>query len=311
MCSCSLDSVVKSDALDSVVVLGTGDTLKRVTLPLTAPSKPPRTNSIKRHHTIDVDNEDESKATPPSGEPTNETSPTDKTTSSEEMAAGVSESEAVKDMMSSESQAGVSKVIDSAPEITVTVDPLPVHEKVDQAVVNTLPMAEEREAKEKADGESPSLKEPPPTDKEETGTKQDDRGQQVVEEMQSVDKAAEEGDVQVTGNHTEPTKPAEPVCGDTCTPPSKRNPIPDQVPQSDSHSKTESAETKSDSTTGEQQSIRKDSFNMSRTQRVEDSLFEAVELMGKLTSRPLLLYTLPVPGCTITLSHCCVRDWRV
>ena len=67
----------------------------------------------------------------------------------------------------------------------------------------------------------------------------------------------------------------------------EQSPIPDQINQSDSNSKSESPTRQPSGGEKEQQSLRSDSFNTSKTQHIEDSIFETVQLLGKEPWRPI------------------------
>ena len=138
-----VDPVVQSPDKDkdSLVVLGTGATLKRDTLPLHAPSKPPRTGSFRRHHTINRgETESERLDKPPSGgQESVQTHKTDTDVTGKEEAGELAMVNETKELPSKEEERGAGG---NGPEVKVSDSSMPGDDgdRRDEITVNSLPV---------------------------------------------------------------------------------------------------------------------------------------------------------------------------
>ena len=259
-------------------MLGTGATLRRETIPVNAPSKPPRTGSFRKHNVIDQDNKGGSEVLEkPSNDQQSEQSEPhngDSTVVASEEAAVDVTMEAEK--KGSPDQGGTKG--DGVPVVKFSdsLGSLPRNSDTSksQSSENSLPVVTESEPQDKVVGNGHG-----PSDKVHA-TKDHDDAKMEKQEKHSELQAAKEG--------PEPTKPTiattvEKDVTSTAMENSTKKTTADQTNESDSNSTPKDSKSKSDTTSfEEQQSTRRSSFGTSKTFRAEDSLFETAQLLGKL-----------------------------
>ena len=226
------------------MVLGTGATLPRDAIPTDAPSKPPRAGSIRKHHAVDKNETESENQDRATNDHQSELLDEASTTTVPE---GPSTEATV--------EAAATKEEDGVPEIKFTdsLGPMPgiIDGSVSQGSENPLPVVSESGG---AVANSP-----------ESGTEQghDDK-QQTVNEQDESTKPSATSKENSTENATTTT---------------------DQTHGSDSNSDSDSnpkvPELKSD-TSMERQSTQRSSFSMTTTRRMEDTLFETAQLLGKV-----------------------------
>lgn len=305
-----------------MIVLGTGATLKRGTLPVNAPSKPPRTGSFRRHHTIDRDeatSEDVKKSGngPLPSEPVSEPSMATVTTATADANKVRVETE-VKDSKSSVDKEGGKRT--GVPEVQFTDSLNPVPQTVVNGVINTsnqnaensLPVMRGLHIVEKSLPVVPnvssgtvenSLPVVPDVGESQltlpvaTESSHQDQGKDIGSEPSSPSRNHEE--IQNSNGPAETqhqdkkqsTKEKETAACHPMTTTALTQDLTEKATTSDktsvsnSDSKPEQSEPQSDTSAVEgQRSSQRDSFSMGRTYRAEDSLFETAMLLGKFST---------------------------
>ena len=262
-----------------MVVLGTGATLKRGTLPVEAPTKPPRTGSFKRHHTITQDQSESKSAevNASNGHMANELN------SKTGVVATATESAATPTVEGDkEGEKG-----DNLPEIQVTnsmssgqsmENSSPVVHEANQNVENPSPVVSKPEGN--VDGGTResvenSLPVEPQNDKPVDNLPSDES--HAREKMERHEESQKVDDKMVAKEQPEPAST-------TAEGSTERNFTSDKIVKSDSNSSPQETKLQSDTSAEEERSIRKSSFGMSSGYRAEDSLFETAQLLGKLVT---------------------------
>ena len=140
-------------------MLGNGDELKHDAIPTAAPSKPPRSGSFRKHHTV-IKEESGNHETPPNDQQQSEKSEqpneVSKTTAPEEEVATSVALEVEKKEQSLDRRGGANEGVVPVTKLSDSLDPVPTGKS--QGVENSLPVVHESEAATKAipNGHPPS-----------------------------------------------------------------------------------------------------------------------------------------------------------